>query len=72
MLPMGDLEDIKRVKYQYLRTLDTKKWDEYAATQERRQAMPAQKHEPRADAKTDTAGNDATEVSVLLTLLPRT
>jgi hypothetical protein len=32
MLPMGDLEDIKRVKYQYLRTLDTKKWDEYAAT----------------------------------------
>lgn len=32
MLPMGDLEDIKRVKYQYLRTLDTKKWDEYAVT----------------------------------------
>jgi SnoaL-like domain len=32
MLRMGDLEDIKRVKYQYLRTLDTKKWDEYALT----------------------------------------
>lgn len=31
-VPMGDLEDIKRVKYRYLRTLDTKKWDEYAAT----------------------------------------
>lgn len=32
----------------------------YAATQERRQAVPAHKHEPRADAKTDTAGSDAT------------
>lgn len=32
----------------------------YAATQERRQAVPAQKHEPRADAKADTAGSDAT------------
>ena len=32
MLAMGDLEDIKRVKYRYLRALDTKHWDEYADT----------------------------------------
>jgi hypothetical protein len=29
---MGDLEDIKVVKYRYMRTLDTKHWDEYADT----------------------------------------
>ncbi len=29
---MGDVEDIERVKYRYLRTLDTKKWTEYADT----------------------------------------
>ncbi|CAJ1586151.1 nuclear transport factor 2 family protein [[Mycobacterium] wendilense] len=29
---MSDLEDIKQVKYRYLRALDTKKWDEFAAT----------------------------------------
>lgn len=29
---MGDLEDIKRVKYRYLRALDTKHWDDYADT----------------------------------------
>ncbi|WP_099025350.1 nuclear transport factor 2 family protein [Mycolicibacterium palauense] len=29
---MGDLEEIEQVKYRYLRTLDTKKWDEYAQT----------------------------------------
>jgi len=32
MLPMGDLEDIKRVKYRYLRALDTKHWADYADT----------------------------------------
>ena len=32
MLAMGDLEDIKRVKYRYLRALDTKHWDDYADT----------------------------------------
>ncbi len=32
MLDMSDLEDIKQVKYRYLRALDTKKWDEFAAT----------------------------------------
>ena len=32
MLAMGDLEDIKRVKYRYLRALDTKKWEEFAGT----------------------------------------
>ncbi|WP_082949804.1 nuclear transport factor 2 family protein [Mycobacterium sp. ACS4331] len=29
---MGDLEDIKQVKYRYLRALDTKKWEDFAAT----------------------------------------
>ncbi|HEY5843204.1 MAG TPA: nuclear transport factor 2 family protein [Mycobacterium sp.] len=29
---MGDLEDIKRVKYRYLRALDTKHWADYADT----------------------------------------
>ena len=29
---MGDLEDIKRVKYRYLRALDTKQWADYADT----------------------------------------
>jgi len=32
MLAMGDLEDIKRVKYRYLRALDTKHWADYADT----------------------------------------
>ncbi|OBF19414.1 bile acid 7-alpha dehydratase [Mycobacterium sp. ACS4331] len=32
MLAMGDLEDIKQVKYRYLRALDTKKWEDFAAT----------------------------------------
>ncbi len=32
MLAMGDLGDIKTVKYRYLRALDTKKWGEFAAT----------------------------------------
>ncbi len=32
MFAMGDLEDIKRVKYRYLRALDTKHWDDYADT----------------------------------------
>lgn len=32
MLAMSDVDDIKRVKYTYLRALDTKKWDEFAAT----------------------------------------
>jgi len=32
MLDMGDLEDIKRVKYRYLRALDTKHWADYADT----------------------------------------
>lgn len=26
---MGDREDIERVKYQYLRALDTKHWDDF-------------------------------------------
>ena len=29
---MGDIDDIKTVKYRYLRTLDTKHWDEFADT----------------------------------------
>jgi hypothetical protein len=29
---MGDIDDIKRVKYRYLRALDTKNWDEFADT----------------------------------------
>ena len=29
---MGDLEDIKRVEYRYLRALDTKHWADYADT----------------------------------------
>ena len=29
---MSDIDDIKRVKYRYLRALDTKHWDEFAGT----------------------------------------
>ncbi len=29
---MGDIDDITRVKYRYLRALDTKRWDEFAET----------------------------------------
>ena len=29
---MGDIEEIQRVKYRYLRALDTKHWDEFANT----------------------------------------
>jgi len=29
---MGDIDEIKRVKYRYLRALDTKHWDEFAGT----------------------------------------
>ncbi|MDR3662754.1 MAG: nuclear transport factor 2 family protein [Mycobacterium sp.] len=29
---MGDIDEIKQVKYRYLRTLDTKNWDEFADT----------------------------------------
>ena len=29
---MGDIDEIKQVKYRYLRALDTKDWDEFAAT----------------------------------------
>jgi hypothetical protein len=32
MLSMGDLEDIKVVKYRYMRGLDTKHWDDFADT----------------------------------------
>ena len=32
MCHMGDLEDIKVVKYRYLRALDTKHWDDFADT----------------------------------------
>jgi hypothetical protein len=32
MVAMDDLEDIKRVKYRYLRALDTKQWGEFADT----------------------------------------
>ncbi len=29
---MGDIDEIERVKYRYLRALDTKHWDEFAET----------------------------------------
>ncbi|MFY1621063.1 nuclear transport factor 2 family protein [Micromonospora sp. WMMD736] len=29
---MADIDDIKEVKYRYLRALDTKNWDEFSAT----------------------------------------
>lgn len=29
---MGDIDDIKQVKYRYLRALDTRDWDEFADT----------------------------------------
>lgn len=29
---MGDIDDIKQVKYRYLRALDTKHWDDFADT----------------------------------------
>lgn len=32
MAPMGDIDEIKQVKYRYLRALDTKNWDDFAAT----------------------------------------
>ena len=32
MSPMGDIDEIKQVKYRYLRALDTKHWDEFADT----------------------------------------
>ena len=32
MTAMGDIDDIKAVKYRYLRALDTKHWDEFADT----------------------------------------
>jgi hypothetical protein len=32
MCVMGDLDDIKVVKYRYMRALDTKHWDEFADT----------------------------------------
>jgi hypothetical protein len=32
MSVMGDIDDIKQVKYRYLRALDTKHWDEFADT----------------------------------------
>ena len=32
MSPMGDIDEIKQVKYRYLRALDTKNWDEFADT----------------------------------------
>ena len=32
MSPMGDIAEIKQVKYRYLRALDTKNWDEFADT----------------------------------------
>ena len=32
MTVMGDIEDIQRVKYRYLRALDTKHWDDFADT----------------------------------------
>ncbi len=32
MSGMGDIDEIKRVKYRYLRALDTKHWDEFAET----------------------------------------
>jgi SnoaL-like protein len=32
MSAMGDIDEIKRVKYRYLRALDTKNWDDFADT----------------------------------------
>ncbi len=32
MSAMGDIDEIKQVKYRYLRALDTKYWDDFAAT----------------------------------------
>lgn len=32
MSGMGDIDDIKQVKYRYLRALDTKHWDDFADT----------------------------------------
>lgn len=32
MSGMGDIDDIKQVKYRYLRALDTKNWDDFADT----------------------------------------
>jgi hypothetical protein len=32
MSAMGDIDDIARVKYRYLRALDTKNWDDFAET----------------------------------------
>ena len=32
MSGMGDIDEIERVKYRYLRALDTKHWDEFADT----------------------------------------
>ena len=32
MTAMGDIDEIKQVKYRYLRALDTKNWDEFADT----------------------------------------
>ena len=32
MSAMGDIDEIQQVKYRYLRALDTKHWDEMAAT----------------------------------------
>ena len=32
MSAMGDIDEIKQVKYRYLRALDTKHWDEFADT----------------------------------------
>jgi hypothetical protein len=32
MSTMGDVDEIKQVKYRYLRALDTKHWDEFADT----------------------------------------
>jgi hypothetical protein len=29
---MGDIDEIERVKYRYLRALDTKSWDDFADT----------------------------------------
>ena len=32
MSALGDIDEIQRVKYRYLRALDTKHWDEFADT----------------------------------------
>jgi hypothetical protein len=32
MSAMGDIDEIKQVKYRYLRALDTKHWDDFADT----------------------------------------